>query len=735
MRILRAVAGLLLSASVCDAAVLSSKRGFADTSANYENLQATGAGWYYTWGLGEPDTGGFDANHIPMFWGGGVSPGLVNNLTNRQGLEWILGFNEPERPDQSNLTVDQALSNWNVLSNGVAGTDIKLISPGVADTGGADGGQAWLSNFMSELNTRRTNTQDPDYNPNLRVDAIAFHWYGASTPDNPAGAASSFLSRVASYHNQYNLPIFITEFAIHDWGGNYTDAQIIDANRQFLDIVVPELESRDYVAGYAWYHWFTDSPLYSGNPNTPTDMGQRYVGALMPGQSEDFGGKEYGEHVAYLAGGELTLGSGSSGSLHYISALSSSSTISGNVDWGLSGSDWVRIDSDATLRKSGSNRITWDGIPVRSTGTIDIAEGELMLSNNTAVFGGSVSLRPNGTMIVDGARLDRSALILRGGHVSVLSNTTLNSVTIYNTTTFDVEGSLLFASPVVGGSASMGEGIVKRGAGTLTLSQTSTYNGDTEVLEGALVVNGSTGLGQTVVSSDAILRGGGVLRGDLLAQSGATVRPEGLRIEGDFNLLAGSSLQVMLFSEELYSRVVIDGSLDALGALRIDVSESFIPSVGQSFDLLDASGITGGFEQIELPMLDAAMNWDLSDLLTTGVLRVVAAASLPGDYNSDGVVDAADYTVWRDSVGLPAGSLPNDSTGEAVGPAQYAQWAAQYGSVPAWLTPIPEPRSWVLTALFACIVVPTYARRNSRRRADVIHRRVSGAALLTGLAD
>ena len=49
-------------------AILSAKRGFADTGANYNDLQATGAGWYYTWGTGVGSPGTFDANNYPMFW-------------------------------------------------------------------------------------------------------------------------------------------------------------------------------------------------------------------------------------------------------------------------------------------------------------------------------------------------------------------------------------------------------------------------------------------------------------------------------------------------------------------------------------------------------------------------------------------------------------------------------------------------------------------------------------------
>ena len=30
--------------------------------------------------------------------------------------------------------------------------------------------------------------------------------------------------------------------------------------------------------------------------------------------------------------------------------------------------------------------------------------------------------------------------------------------------------------------------------------------------------------------------------------------------------------------------------------------------------------------------------------------------TLPGDYNADGIVDAADYTVWRDNLGRDSAS-------------------------------------------------------------------------------
>ena len=55
-----------------------------------------------------------------------------------------------------------------------------------------------------------------------------------------------------------------------------------------------------------------------------------------------------------------------------------------------------------------------------------------------------------------------------------------------------------------------------------------------------------------------------------------------------------------------------------------------------------------------------------SETQLNGVVRYVSfSASLIGDYNNNGFVDAADYTVWRDKLGSPAGSLVNRDPGNS----------------------------------------------------------------------
>ncbi|MEO1497060.1 MAG: M14-type cytosolic carboxypeptidase [Planctomycetota bacterium] len=72
--------------------------------------------------------------------------------------------------------------------------------------------------------------------------------------------------------------------------------------------------------------------------------------------------------------------------------------------------------------------------------------------------------------------------------------------------------------------------------------------------------------------------------------------------------------------------------------------------------------------------------------------------TLEGDYNENGVVDLADYTVWRDAFGAPAGTLPNDTSGLPIGNQQYATWVARFGQTLSGSGgAIPEPTTaWVL---------------------------------------
>ena len=79
---------------------------------------------------------------------------------------------------------------------------------------------------------------------------------------------------------------------------------------------------------------------------------------------------------------------------------------------------------------------------------------------------------------------------------------------------------------------------------------------------------------------------------------------------------------------------------------------------------------------------------------------------LAGDYSGNGVVDAADYTVWRDSLGQAGSDLPADGTGDGfVYRVDYDYWKTRFGDSAGGSggAAVPEPGTWVIIGQLAVI--------------------------------
>ena len=91
---------------------------------------------------------------------------------------------------------------------------------------------------------------------------------------------------------------------------------------------------------------------------------------------------------------------------------------------------------------------------------------------------------------------------------------------------------------------------------------------------------------------------------------------------------------------------------------------------------------------------------------------------LPGDYNGDHLVDAADYTVWRNMVGQSGDGLAADGNGDdEVDDEDYLIWKENFGASPgsgstAVSVLVPEPAGWLLVAM---ALVTLVVRRSSAR--------------------
>lgn len=109
---------------------------------------------------------------------------------------------------------------------------------------------------------------------------------------------------------------------------------------------------------------------------------------------------------------------------------------------------------------------------------------------------------------------------------------------------------------------------------------------------------------------------------------------------------------------------------------------------------------------------------NLSSTLTAAQLDDLFAV-LDGDYNGDGLVDASDYSVWRDSLGSTT-SLAADGDGSGtVDAADFDIWKNHFGESlgggSGSLSAVPEPAAMTLALMGMLVVGATTSRRKVAR--------------------
>jgi hypothetical protein len=169
------------------------------------------------------------------------------------------------------------------------------------------------------------------------------------------------------------------------------------------------------------------------------------------------------------------------------------------------------------------------------------------------------------------------------------------------------------------------------------------------------------------------------------------------------------------------------GALDAVDGGN-DVGETWTPSAGSDDGVLAESFLLGQStaDPEEIIPLGSAFKMGGSENLTfqyrdtvsgtliTGLVDYVPVAGIQGDYNNDGIVDAADYTVWRNNLNDPTeADINNNGDGGEVGLSDYTLWKQQYGAPNSGsgglaLNSVPEPSTIAIALMLA---LPHLVRR------------------------
>jgi hypothetical protein len=236
------------------------------------------------------------------------------------------------------------------------------------------------------------------------------------------------------------------------------------------------------------------------------------------------------------------------------------------------------------------------------------------------------------------------------------------------------------------------------------------------------------------IEAGAVFTGGGVLRnlaGSELAlldgsELGVPLINEGTlspgsspgeaMVVGGYTQTDSGVLKAELGPGLQFDRLLVNGPVLLDGVLEIYVDD---PAPGVVFNFLTGQ-ISGMFDNVSVrSRVDTAdgrgsflfscngSSCTLSDFITNPVLA--------GDYNDDGIVNLADYTVWRDHLGAPAGTLPNDPHGVVIGQTQYDEWKGNFGislgSSSLSNATVPEPTALMLIIVGSSLFAARLCRR------------------------
>lgn len=307
----------------------------------------------------------------------------------------------------------------------------------------------------------------------------------------------------------------------------------------------------------------------------------------------------------------------------------------------------------------------------------------------------------------------------------------------------------------------------KTGSSTVRFTANNTFGGTMTVAQGSVIVDGSTA---GINGAEGIdIRAGG----SLTLQSG-TIAVDWLKNDagGTFNFNGGtlkvvdvignlandggifspgespafSSISGNLeqdagrlvielggFGGALSDAITVDGTATLGSTLQVNLLNGFVPSRGQTFQFLTAAGgITGTFADLILPALPAGLRWNVVYNQNITALFVGGLSGggsggiegrLPGDFNRDNVVDAADFTVWRNS--MAAGDVAADGNFDGfVTIADYKIWKAAFGLslsgngfASIGTLPVPEPSlaMFALSGALACFCGDVMLLSRARR--------------------
>lgn len=215
--------------------------------------------WYYSWSADKNST--YNYQYVPIKQTLGWPS--FDEIYNKTNVSHLLGYNEPDMVNQSNVTVEQAVAQWpELLKSG-----LRLGSPVPSNPGNGNG---WLYRFLEKCDSL-----------NYRVDYVVVHAYwGGLTP------ANWYYKLKDEYNKCGKRPLWITEW---NNGANWTneywpDDAAAQEQKQLTDLkgILNVLDTCSFVERYSIYDWVNEVRINSNNDTKTVIRAMIWNGEVTP---------------------------------------------------------------------------------------------------------------------------------------------------------------------------------------------------------------------------------------------------------------------------------------------------------------------------------------------------------------------------------------------------------------------------------------------------------------------
>ncbi|MDR1763859.1 MAG: T9SS type A sorting domain-containing protein [Dysgonamonadaceae bacterium] len=224
----------------------TSKKGWCSSGGGRLNeIDLTASTWWYSWSATASNSNRPNQEYVPIK----QKPGWPSSseILGVPNVNHVLHYNEPDKSDQANATVEQAIADMPEL----LATGYRIGSPAIADN------LTWLYSFVDECERL-----------NYRLDFVAIHayWGGAggayNTYTNGQLDINKWYNRLKEIHDRVKRPLWITEW---NNGANWTSESWpsgteAQQQKQLADLqkIINMMDTCSFIERYSIYNWVED---------------------------------------------------------------------------------------------------------------------------------------------------------------------------------------------------------------------------------------------------------------------------------------------------------------------------------------------------------------------------------------------------------------------------------------------------------------------------------------------